>query len=120
MMEQPATSTNPAHAGLRRSLRAHARKVIVTVTGATILIFGLLVLLTPVPIGWLLIPLGLVLLAGEFAFARRWLDAIQNNTGRIGTTLRSAERNARARAPRLFGQLDARADNAASPESRAR
>ncbi|MEM7230519.1 MAG: PGPGW domain-containing protein, partial [Planctomycetota bacterium] len=65
-------------------LRRHARKVIVGVMGFTILIFGAILLPTPLPLGWILIPLALIVLAGEFVFARRWLDAIQNNTGALG------------------------------------
>ncbi|MCA9295453.1 MAG: hypothetical protein KC983_03030 [Phycisphaerales bacterium] len=102
MTHQDDPSPPAGRSRLLRALAAHARKIIVTVMGTTILLTGLLVVLTPVPIGWLLIPLGLVLLAGEFACARRWLDAIQNNTGRIGASLRRAEHTARARAPKLF------------------
>jgi len=68
--------------------------------GLTTLVFGLLLLWTPLPVGWILVPLGMIILAGEFACFRRWLDAIENHTGGFGRKLRDAETAARAKAPR--------------------
>jgi tellurite resistance protein TerC len=69
------------------SLR-HARRVIVAVIGTTVLLFGIALIVLPGP-AFIVIPLGLGILAAEFAWARRLLrrvrrgisDALRN--GRI-------------------------------------
>lgn len=48
------------------------KKIIVTMVGGTILVFGLALLVLPGP-AFLVIPLGLAVLATEFVWARRWL-----------------------------------------------
>lgn len=48
------------------------RKIIVTVVGSTILAFGLVLLVLPGP-AFVVIPIGLAVLATEFVWARRWL-----------------------------------------------
>lgn len=48
------------------------RKIIVTVVGGTILVFGLALLVLPGP-AFVVIPIGLAVLATEFVWARRWL-----------------------------------------------
>ncbi len=48
------------------------KKIIVTVVGGTILVFGLALLVLPGP-AFVVIPLGLAVLATEFVWARRWL-----------------------------------------------
>jgi len=94
----------------------HARKIVVGVIGFTILIFGLLVFPLPAPLGWIMVPLGLVILAGEFVWARRWLDAIQNRTGPVGRKMRSAEDVARRRASKIL-QRKIRTEDIRPPES---
>lgn len=49
-----------------------ARKVVVASVGSTVVLVGLVMLVTPGP-AFLVIPAGLAILALEFAFARRWL-----------------------------------------------
>src|SRR5262245_50038224 len=51
----------------------HVRKLFVGVVGMTVLITGLALLVLPGP-AFLVIPLGLAVLATEFVWARRWLD----------------------------------------------
>ncbi len=48
------------------------RRVIVSVVGATVLLIGIALLVLPGP-AFVVIPLGLAILATEYAWARRWL-----------------------------------------------
>lgn len=48
------------------------RKILVTAVGGTILVFGLALLVLPGP-AFVVIPIGLAVLATEFVWARRWL-----------------------------------------------
>lgn len=50
----------------------NARKVVVSVIGGTVILFGVALLVLPGP-GLVTIVLGLAILATEYAFARRWL-----------------------------------------------
>ncbi len=49
-----------------------ARRIVIAVVGATLLLLGLVMLVTPGP-GLVVIPLGLAILSIEFAWARYWL-----------------------------------------------
>ena len=59
-----------------------ARQIVVAIVGFTVLIIGVIMLITPGP-AVLVIPLGLAILSAEFAFARSWLQRIRE---RISTT----------------------------------
>jgi tellurite resistance protein TerC len=48
------------------------KRVIVSVVGATVLLIGVALLVLPGP-AFIVIPLGLAILATEYAWARRWL-----------------------------------------------
>lgn len=48
------------------------RRVIVSVLGATVLLIGIALLVLPGP-AFVVIPVGLAILATEYAWARRWL-----------------------------------------------
>jgi hypothetical protein len=50
-----------------------ARKIVVGIIGGLCFIAGAVMIVTPGP-AFILIPLGLLLLASEFAFAERWAD----------------------------------------------
>ena len=50
----------------------HIKRIIVTVVGGTVLIFGVILIVTPGP-AVLVIPVGLAILGTEYAWARRWL-----------------------------------------------
>ena len=70
------------------------RRVIVSVVGATVLLIGIALLVLPGP-AFVVIPLGLAILATEYAWARRWLQkarrmASQAVSGRERTTTREA------------------------------
>jgi len=53
-----------------------AKRVVVLVVGATVILAGVVMLVTPGP-GWGTIFAGLAILATEFVWARRWLRAIK-------------------------------------------
>lgn len=55
-----------------RSTYRFARRVVVAVVGSTVLLVGLVLLVTPGP-AFIVIPAGLAILAIEFEWARRWL-----------------------------------------------
>lgn len=50
----------------------HIKRIIVTVVGGTVLIFGVALIVTPGP-AVLVMPVGLAILGTEYAWARRWL-----------------------------------------------
>lgn len=53
-----------------------ARRVVIAVVGATVLLLGVIMLVTPGP-GLIVIPLGLAILSIEFAWARSWLRKVR-------------------------------------------
>ena len=59
-----------------------ARRLLKIVGGFTLLVLGILLILTPAP-GWLVILLALGILAAEFVWARRLLDRIKEQGTRI-------------------------------------
>jgi TerC family integral membrane protein len=61
---------------VKTSLRT-ARRVVVAVVGATVLLVGVAMLVLPGP-GLIAIPFGLVILSMEFAWARRWLKRVRS------------------------------------------
>jgi uncharacterized protein (TIGR02611 family) len=52
------------------------RRVIVSVVGATVLLIGVALLVLPGP-AFIVIPIGLAILATEYAWARRWLKRVR-------------------------------------------
>src|SRR5215510_14976860 len=52
------------------------RRVIVSVIGATVLLIGVALLILPGP-AFIVIPVGLAILASEYAWARRWLRRVR-------------------------------------------
>jgi uncharacterized protein (TIGR02611 family) len=63
----------PQEQGLLSSGLKQARRLIVLVVGSTVLLAGICMLILPGP-GLIVIPLGLAILAIEFAWARRLLN----------------------------------------------
>ncbi len=53
-----------------------ARRIVIAVIGGTVLLVGLIMVVTPGP-AMVVIPTGLAILAVEFAWARRWLLKIR-------------------------------------------
>jgi Putative transmembrane protein (PGPGW) len=66
-----------------------ARRVIVAVVGATVLLLGVALLVLPGP-AMLVIPVGLAILGAEFAWARHWLRRLREGADAVwqgGTSL---------------------------------
>ncbi len=63
-----------------------ARRLIIFVVGITLLLLGIVMLVTPGP-GWLLIFAGLSVLAIEFVWARRLLKKVKTRSRELGETV---------------------------------
>ncbi len=72
-IERPAAST---------SYRRVARKVVVAVIGATVLAFGVVLIVLPGP-AVVVIPLGLAIMGKEFLWARRLLEWLRAEAHRV-------------------------------------
>jgi uncharacterized protein (TIGR02611 family) len=59
-----------------------ARRVIVSVVGATVLLIGVALLVLPGP-AFIVIPIGLAILATEYAWARRWLKKVRRMASNV-------------------------------------
>jgi uncharacterized protein (TIGR02611 family) len=66
------------------------RRVIVSVIGATVLLIGIALLVLPLP-AFIVIPIGLAILATEYAWARRWLKKVRRMASNVVSS-RSGER----------------------------
>jgi len=66
------------------------------VGGFTLLLIGIVMLVTPGP-GWLVILLGLGLLAAEFVWARRLMDRIKRQGERVRSVVWRSTKNAPAK-----------------------
>ncbi|MDH3211670.1 MAG: PGPGW domain-containing protein [Myxococcales bacterium] len=64
-----------------------ARRIVVTVVGTTVVLFGIAMIALPGP-AVLVIPLGLAILGLEFAWARRWLHHLKQRTHDAANQLR--------------------------------
>ena len=58
------------------------RRVIVSVVGATVLLIGIALLVLPGP-AFIVIPIGLAILATEYAWARHWLKKARRIAGGV-------------------------------------
>jgi tellurite resistance protein TerC len=56
---------------------ATARRIVVAVVGGTITLIGIVLLVLPGP-AFLVIPIGLSILATEFVWAKRWLQKVKD------------------------------------------
>lgn len=63
------------------SLRT-AKRIVVGVVGGTVTLFGIALIVLPGP-AFIVIPIGLSILATEFLWAKRWLDKIKQMTTRL-------------------------------------
>jgi tellurite resistance protein TerC len=57
-----------------------ARRIVITVVGATVIVIGIAMIVLPGP-ATVVIPLGIAILGLEFAWARRWLRKIREKAG---------------------------------------
>jgi tellurite resistance protein TerC len=69
---EPSESLVGDMEALAKSAYRHGRRVVILVVGSTVVAVGLVLLVTPGP-AIVVIPVGLAILAIEFAWARRWL-----------------------------------------------
>jgi uncharacterized protein (TIGR02611 family) len=74
------------------------RRISRIVGGFTLLLVGIVMLVTPGP-GWLVILLGLGLLAAEFVWARRLMDRIKREGERVRGVVWPSTRNAPSKEP---------------------
>ena len=58
-----------------------ARRIAVAILGSTVLAIGIVMIIAPGP-AFIVIPVGLVILSLEFAWARSWLLAIRRGLSR--------------------------------------
>ena len=65
-----------------------ARRIVIAVVGATVLLLGLVMLVTPGP-GLVVIPVGLAILSIEFTWARSWLRRVREKISDGSRTLRA-------------------------------
>lgn len=65
-----------------------ARRIVVAVVGVTVLLIGVIMLVTPGP-GLVVIPLGLAILSIEFAWARYWLNQVRQRISNRGMASRA-------------------------------
>lgn len=65
-----------------------ARRVIIAVVGAAVLLTGIVMLVTPGP-AFIVIPAGLAILGLEFAWARHWLRKARETLSAQGARVRS-------------------------------
>ena len=56
----------------------YARRIVIFIVGMSVLLFGIALLVLPGP-AFIVIPVGLAILATEYAWARRWLRAIKES-----------------------------------------
>ena len=69
------------------------RRVIVSVVGVTVLLIGIALLVLPGP-AFIVIPVGLAILATEYAWARRWLKKVRRMASDVvGSRGRTAPRD---------------------------
>ena len=77
-----------------------AKRIVIAVIGGTILLIGLALIVLPGP-AFLVIPLGLGVLATEFAWARYWLKRIKALTDSFGKSQPKSQKDTSANtAPR--------------------
>jgi tellurite resistance protein TerC len=56
----------------------YAKRVVTVIVGGTVLLFGIALIVLPGP-AFIVIPIGLAILATEFAWARHWLRIIRES-----------------------------------------
>jgi tellurite resistance protein TerC len=71
---------------LRRTLHLTykaARRIVIAIVGATVVVLGLVMIVTPGP-AFVVIPVGLAILSIEFTWARHWLKKLRESISRSG------------------------------------
>jgi uncharacterized protein (TIGR02611 family) len=86
-----------------RWIGRNGRRIGVTVVGFALVLAGLVGLALPVVPGWLLIVPGLAILATEYVWAQRILDAAKRRARQAAATVRRSRSGARRRDGRTPG-----------------
>jgi tellurite resistance protein TerC len=60
-----------------------ARRIVIAVVGATVVLLGVVMIVTPGP-AFVVIPVGLAVLSIEFTWARHWLKKLRESITRNG------------------------------------
>ncbi|MGH7906175.1 MAG: PGPGW domain-containing protein [Candidatus Binataceae bacterium] len=102
---------------LTRTLR-QAKRTVIAVGGFTIILIGVVMLVTPGP-GWLVIVLGLSVLAIEFVWARKLLNRLKRTGVELGATIRETWRARRRKSKNGLADTEASADRDRSRPKRA-
>jgi membrane protein implicated in regulation of membrane protease activity len=82
-----------------KRLRAHVRmklawiprpvrRIIILMFGGTVLLIGAIMIVAPGP-AFIVLPLGLLILGVEFAFARRWLKRLKSTANHVQQRVRN-------------------------------
>jgi|GEM_PF-952010 len=90
-----------------------ARLIVVCVVGATLMLAGIVMLVTPGP-GWAAIAAALAVLSIEFAWARRWLAEVKKRSKQAVSMVRS--RNGSNQQNRSTSDQDAASAKPSSPQ----
>ena len=80
MSAEPSFAARLKHALRLNGVPSFVRRVIVGVIGGTVLLIGIALMVLPGP-AFIVIPLGLAILATEFLWARRWLQKARSLVG---------------------------------------
>jgi uncharacterized protein (TIGR02611 family) len=96
----PTVGSNPTLSARKLLLRGlmilrtveQVRRIFLIIAGFTLLLVGIIMLVTPGP-GLLVIFLGLGLLAAEFVWARRLMERIKQESGRVVDRFTAATRS---------------------------
>lgn len=66
------------------------RRIVITIVGTSVLLLGVIMLVAPGP-AFIVIPVGLAILAVEFVWARRWLKKLREFISRRARVLRGQQ-----------------------------
>lgn len=80
--EEPLGRATSALMRLAHGSYRVARRIVVATVGATVVVIGLIMFVTPGP-ALVVVPLGLAILAIEFAWARRLLRRVRDRAARL-------------------------------------
>ena len=77
-----------------------ARRIVIGIVGATVVLIGLVMIVTPGP-ALVVIPIGLAILSIEFTWARAWLKKLRESISNNNASIRKAraDRHRRRAAP---------------------
>jgi uncharacterized protein (TIGR02611 family) len=81
------------------------RRIVVSVVGATVLLIGIALLVLPGP-AFIVIPIGLAILATEYAWARHWLKKVRQLAGGVVSGRSAPNQNREVRDPVRNGETN--------------